>query len=178
MSKDVGAIVEASVTGLGYELVELERTAAGLLRVFIDKPAGISVEDCAHVSNHLSRLFLVEDIDFARLEVSSPGLDRPLKTIADFVRFAGCNVKVKLSTAIGNRKKFDGTIGAVTAEDITFRLLDDGLKSQVIGKARTTKSGRMVKVKGETENRPAGPEAVTVTVPISNIERARLIPDI
>jgi ribosome maturation factor RimP len=176
MSKDIGAIVEASVTGLGYELVELERTAAGLLRVFIDKPAGISVEDCAHVSNHLSRLFLVEDIDFARLEVSSPGLDRPLKTIADFVRFAGCNVKVKLSASIGNRKKFDGTISAVTAKDITFRLLDDGLKSQVIGKSRTTKSGRAVK--GKTGNDPAGQEAVIVTVPISSIERARLIPDI
>ena len=82
-----------TLPGLGYELVDFELTAQGTLRVFIDKEGGITVEDCATVSNHLSRVFMVEDIDYKNLEISSPGLDRPLKKAADFVRFAGQQAK-------------------------------------------------------------------------------------
>jgi ribosome maturation factor RimP len=64
--------------GLGYELVDVETSRGGLLRVFIDSPRGITVEDCARVSNHLSRALPAEGIEYERLEVSSPGLDRPL----------------------------------------------------------------------------------------------------
>ena len=86
---DIQAVLEKTLPGLGYELVDFELTAQGDLRVFIDKPEGITVEDCATVSNHLSRLFMVEDVDYKRLEISSPGLDRPLKKAADFIRFSG-----------------------------------------------------------------------------------------
>lgn len=76
---DIQSILDKTLPGLGYELVDFELTAQGDLRVFIDKEGGITVEDCATVSNHLSRVFMVEDIDYKRLEISSPGLDRPLK---------------------------------------------------------------------------------------------------
>ena len=81
---DVVKLVETTVNGLGYELVDFERSGRGLLRVFIDKPEGILVDDCQTVSNQLTRLFMVENVDYDRLEVSSPGLDRPLKKEADF----------------------------------------------------------------------------------------------
>src|SRR5688500_19308526 len=77
---DLNELLESTLAGLGYELVDLERSPRGkLLRVFIDKPDGVSVDDCVTVSNHLSRLLAVENVDYDRLEVSSPGLDRPLK---------------------------------------------------------------------------------------------------
>lgn len=76
---DVQQLVEETVNGLNYELVDLERVANGLLRVFIDKPEGITHSDCKAVSDQLSRVFMVEGVDYQHLEVSSPGLDRPLK---------------------------------------------------------------------------------------------------
>ncbi len=110
---DVVKLVETTVNGLGYELVDLERSGRGLMRVFIDKPEGISVEDCQTVSNQLTRLFLVENVDYDRLEVSSPGLDRPLKKEADFVRFAGEKAQLKLRMPLAERKNFVGVIGEV-----------------------------------------------------------------
>jgi len=110
---DVLKLVETTVNGLGYELVDFERSGRGLLRVFIDKPQGISVDDCQTVSNQLTRLFMVENVDYDRLEVSSPGLDRPLKKEADFVRFAGEKAQLKLRMPLNGRKNFVGIIGAV-----------------------------------------------------------------
>lgn len=110
---DVVKLVETTVNGLGYELVDLERSGRGMLRVFIDKPEGISVDDCQVVSNQLTRLFLVENVDYDRLEVSSPGLDRPLKKEADFVRFAGEKAQLKLRMPLAGRKNFVGVIGEV-----------------------------------------------------------------
>ena len=110
---DAVKLVETTVTGLGYELVDFERSGRGILRVFIDQPEGISVEDCQTVSNQLTRLFLVENVDYARLEVSSPGLDRPLKRADDFVRFAGHKVQIKLRMPLEGRKNFVGVIGGV-----------------------------------------------------------------
>src|SRR3989338_3664844 len=95
-------LIEQAVTGLGYELVDFETSPRGrLLRVFIDKEAGISVDDCSAVSHHLTRLFAVENIDYDRLEISSPGLDRPLKKPADFARFAGQEAPLKLRGPVG-----------------------------------------------------------------------------
>jgi len=111
---DVVKLVEMTVSGLGYELVDFERSGRGLLRVFIDMPEGISVDDCQVVSNQLTRLFLVENVDYDRLEVSSPGLDRPLKKEADFVRFAGEKVQLKLRMPLAGRKNFVGVIGGAT----------------------------------------------------------------
>ena len=108
---DAVKIIETTVVGLGYELVDVERSGRGMLRVFIDKPDGISVDDCQTVSRQLTRLFLVENIDYDRLEVSSPGLDRPLKKEADFVRFAGEKAQLKLRMPMAGRKSFTGIIG-------------------------------------------------------------------
>jgi ribosome maturation factor RimP len=83
---DLQGMLESTLTGLGYELVDFERPGKGrLFRVFIDKAGGITVDDCAAVSHHLSRVLAVEGVDYDRLEVSSPGLDRPLKKERDCV---------------------------------------------------------------------------------------------
>ena len=83
-------ILEPTLAGLGFELVDLQLSNRGrFLRIFMDKPGGITVDDCATVSRHLSRLLEVEGVDYDRMEVSSPGLDRPLRKAADFARFAG-----------------------------------------------------------------------------------------
>ena len=103
----------ATLEGLGYELVDLESSRSGLLRVFIDAPRGITVEDCARVSNHLTRLFAVEGVDYERLEVSSPGLDRPLKRLADFERFAGREASVKLKLPVDGQRRFAGRLVGV-----------------------------------------------------------------
>ena len=110
---DVVKLVETTVNGLGYELVDFERSGRGVLRVFIDKPGGISLDDCQTVSNQLTRLFPVENVAYERLEVSSPGLDRPLKKEADFARFAGEKVQLKLRMPMAGRKNFAGIIGGV-----------------------------------------------------------------
>ena len=112
---DLYGLLESTVTGLGYEFVDLEVSQRGkALRLFIDKPTGISVEDCAFVSNHLSRLLAVEmDHDYDRLEVSSPGLDRVLKREADFLRFDGERAQVKLRIALAGRKNYAGVLRGV-----------------------------------------------------------------
>lgn len=108
---DLQGLLDKTLAGLGYELVDLERSArGGLLRVFIDKPGGINVDDCARVSNHLTRLFAVESVAYDRLEVSSPGLDRPLRTTRDFARFSGQKVRVKLRVPLAGQRNFVGVL--------------------------------------------------------------------
>lgn len=114
-------LIENAVSGLGYELVDFETSPRGrLLRVFIDNPdpaKGVGVDDCVAVSNHLTRLFAVENVDYDRLEVSTPGLDRPLKKPTDFARFAGHEVQLKsrvpIDTGKGNQRNFTGVIVGV-----------------------------------------------------------------
>jgi len=105
--------LRTTLEGLGYELVDLESSRSGLLRVFIDSPRGVTVEDCARVSNHLTRLFAVEGVDYERLEVSSPGLDRPLKRLEDYVRFEGREATVKLKLPLEGRRRYEGRIVGV-----------------------------------------------------------------
>ena len=114
VNMDVVKLVETTVNGLGYEVVDVERAGRGMLRVFIDKPTGIAVDDCQKVSNQLTRLFLVENVDYDRLEVSSPGMDRSLKKEADFVRFVGNKVQLKLRMPFEGRKNFVGVIGGIS----------------------------------------------------------------
>lgn len=102
-----------TLEGLGYELVDLESSRGGLLRVFIDTPQGITVEDCARVSNHLTRAFAVEGIEYERLEVSSPGLDRPLKRLEDYARFAGQVASVRLKLPRDGRRRYEGKLAGV-----------------------------------------------------------------
>jgi ribosome maturation factor RimP len=141
---DLMPLLEKTLTGLGYELVDLESAnRGGLLRIFIDKTNGVNVDDCARVSNHLTRLFAVEGIEFDRLEVSSPGLDRPLKRPADFRRFIGEKATIKVRLPLNGRKKFAGTLSAVG---------DTGIHIDVEGEA--------------------------VAIAFSDIDKARLIPNI
>ncbi|HEU4854640.1 MAG TPA: ribosome maturation factor RimP [Nitrosospira sp.] len=122
---DLYELLEPTLAGLGYELVDLERSPGGkLLRVFIDKPDGVNVDDCVTVSNHLSRLLAVENVDYDRLEVSSPGLDRPLKKTADFIRFAGESVKLRLRVALQGQRNFVGILREV--KDGILKLEVDG----------------------------------------------------
>jgi len=118
-------IVAQTVAGLGYELVELERSAGGTLRVTIDFPwqpgeeRSVNVEDCERVTRQLQYTLEVEEVDYKRLEVSSPGIDRPLRSEQDFERYAGEVVDITLKAPMGaaaagqvapNRRKFRGTL--------------------------------------------------------------------
>ena len=184
MSKQLQAVVETTVTGLGYELVDLEIAGRGLLRVFIDHPVragdaqaesapaptgnaaaavgaddtalvasadalppGIAVADCEVVSRQLTRVFEVEGIDYARLEVSSPGLDRPLKRPADFERFAGERISLKLREPIEGRRNFEGV-----------------LRSAAEGRLELEFEGK------------AGPQVLSFV--IDDVDKARLVPRI
>jgi ribosome maturation factor RimP len=122
---DLTALLEKTVGGLGYELVDLELANRGrFMRIFIDKPAGVDVEDCATVSNQLTRLLAVEGVDYDRLEVSSPGLDRPLKRPQDFARFIGERVQVKVRLPLDGRRRFAGKLQNVG--EVAFVLDVDG----------------------------------------------------
>jgi ribosome maturation factor RimP len=141
---DFAQLLEATVTGLGYELVAWERTGKGaLLRLFVDKPGGVEIDDCARVSQHMSRVLEVEGVAYDRLEVSSPGLDRVLRKDTDFVRFAGEKARLKLRLAAGGQRNFTGVLRAV-------------------------KDGKLeLEVDGES-----------LAFDLSNIEKARLVPNI
>ena len=110
------SMLEPGVRALGFELVEVEYTGAGggqnVLRVFIDSPKGITVDDCARVSRQVSAILDVEDpiAEAYVLEVSSPGLDRPLTKREDFERYAGETVKVRMNEAVQGRRNFKGTL--------------------------------------------------------------------
>lgn len=112
--------------GLGFELVDVELSPRGrTIRVFIDAPAregGIDVEDCVKVSNQLQRLLEVENIDYDRLEVSSPGLDRVVKKAADFDRFAGQEIHIRLRIPLNNRRNFQGELLGVKDGKVGVRL--------------------------------------------------------
>ena len=115
----LGELLENTVPELGYELVDWEMSPrTKQIRVFIDKPNGVDVEDCAQVSNHLTRLFAVENVDFERLEISSPGLDRPVKRLADFARFAGHEAQVTLNAPFHGAKRIKGILRGTEGDDV------------------------------------------------------------
>jgi len=144
MATELSQLLESTLAGMGYELVDFERSGKGkLLRVFIDKPEGINVDDCAQVSNHLSRVFAVENIDYERLEISSPGLDRSLRKEQDFVRFAGQKARIKVRVPVEGQRNFLGVL-------------------------RETRAGKVdIEVDGKI-----------VTLELSNLDKARLVPAI
>jgi len=130
-------VVEGTVSAMGFELVQSERTPGGLLRVFIDRVAGdprgefIVVEDCELVTRQLQHVLEVENCIYQRLEVSSPGLDRPLRVAADFVRFAGQRVTLTLKLPFKGRKKYTGKLLALPdGEGSRWRLLLDEPEAQ------------------------------------------------
>ncbi len=125
--------VETTVTGLGYDLVDTERSPKGLLRVYIDKlpstvPVSaesgfITVEDCERVTRQLQHVLEVENCAYERLEVSSPGLDRPLKKAADFLRFSGERIDLTLKLAFKGRKHFQGVLEPLASLEAGWRLV-------------------------------------------------------
>lgn len=138
--QDLHTLLERSVTQLGYELVDVEISNRGkLIRLFIDKPEGINIDDCVLVSNQLSNVLAVEhDIDYDRLEVSSPGLDRVLKKEADFVRFTGQRAQIKLRVPLEGRKNFIGVLRGLEQGELTLEV--EGVEQKIalsnIDKAR------------------------------------------
>ena len=168
-------IAQQTVSGLGYELVEIERSASGLLRVTIDLPwqpggqeAFVNVEDCEKVTRQLQYALEVEGVDYKRLEVSSPGLDRPLRGERDFERFAGEVVDITLKAPVGaagagqvsaNRKKFRGRLERI-----------DGGWQLVWSDEPETKPGQRVSRKRE----PAPLQAIGFT--LDELKEARLAP--
>jgi ribosome maturation factor RimP len=116
---DIFALTQQALAGMDLELVDVERAPLGLLRVTIDRPEGVRIEDCEQVSKQLSRVFEVENIDYKRLEVGSPGIDRPLRQLSDFVRFANERVEIKLREAIDNRRVYTGVLRAPSEVDDT-----------------------------------------------------------
>ncbi len=136
---ELNELLGSTLTGMGYELVDVDRSARGkLLRIFIDKPGGVSIEDCVAVSHHLSRLFVVENVIYDRLEVSSPGLDRTLSKTSDFIRFAGELVKLKLRIALQGQRNFVGVLRGVN---------DEVLKLEVNGKILALELNNLEKVR-------------------------------
>ena len=130
---DVAGLIEKTVTGLGYEFVDFERAGRGLLRVFIDKASGIGVDDCAAVSHQLTRLFAVEGVDYDRLEVSSPGLDRPLKRAADFERFVGRDIKLRLRVPRAGQRNFAGRIVSLADGKLVLEVDGTAIEMEVSG---------------------------------------------
>lgn len=179
IAADLYGTIERTVEGLGYELVDVERLAAGLLRVTLDSPQGVGLEDCERVSRQLSHLFAVEDVEYDRLEVSSPGLDRPLRRARDFARFIGAEVQVQLAEAIpvagasAGRKRLRGRLlelsGAPGSERVTVALTPD--EPAPTGHGRARKTGKA----GKNMERAA---AVVVEFALADVVKAKLVPEL
>lgn len=166
-------VVEGTVRGLGYELVDIELSAGGLLRVTIDRvqgdPAGefIVVEDCEKVTRQLQHVLEVENRSYQRLEVSSPGLDRPLKRPADYLRFAGERIALTLKAPLKGRKRFSGTLLAqAVGEGWQLRLDADSVPA---ASAKSRKPAEALV--------PEPPEQV-LDFQLEEVREARLVPEL
>lgn len=206
------SVVEGCLQGLGYQLVDLDWQAGGCLRVFIELDpqrqalsqtdagvlesegplpedgSGIRIEDCERVSHQLSHVLAVEDIDYSRLEVSSPGLDRPLRKRADFERFLGSPVQLRLRFAVAGQRNFEGRLGR--ADDDRFVLEWDALPvAKAAGKgtkvSKGSKAGKAAKVRlGQAADAArvnagdevAGESTRRMVFALDDVERARLVP--
>ncbi|WP_176256807.1 ribosome maturation factor RimP [Derxia lacustris] len=141
------SLIEQNATALGFEVVEVERAPQGLLRISIDRPQGegaVTVGDCERLSDQLTHVFMVENVDYARLEVSSPGVDRPLVKPADFVRFAGAEITLKLRTMVGGQRKFEGVLQTPEGEDFAIEFDTPGGRSQLRFKFADVEKARLV----------------------------------
>ena len=129
MKEKLFGLLEPVVAALGYELLEVEWSSAGrnsLVRVYIDRTdgAGIGLEDCERVSRSIGAILDAEDPIGSeyRLEVSSPGFDRPLRTAGHFARFAGSEVRIELAAPIEGRRRFRGRLGPVEGGEVTIEV--------------------------------------------------------
>jgi ribosome maturation factor RimP len=176
--------IERTVTGLDYELVDVERSAAGLLRVTIDRLPGqtyltgdaesVTVEDCERVTRQLQHVLEVEAVPYQRLEVSSPGLDRPLKRAADYQRFAGQEIQLTLKAAFQGRKNYRGRL---LAGDAGWRLAlaGDQAEQALDFQLDEVREARLVPVldfKGRARGKPAAQQAAeTLRTPDGGLTR-------
>lgn len=155
----VQQIAERVAASSGLELVEVEFRGGGksrLLRIFIDKPGGVTHEDCANLSREVSTILDVEDVvpGSYLLEVSSPGLDRKLSRPADFERFTGSRVKIMTREPVNGNRHFDGRLQSFQQGRLTLDLTIPKKKSQ-----------------------PAGtPQLLELT--LDNVEKANLVPEL
>jgi ribosome maturation factor RimP len=173
VTNELVALVERTVMGLGYELVELERFGHGLLRVTLDtpQPGGIGLEDCEKVSRQLTHLFAVEHVEYDRLEVSSPGLDRPLHGRRDFERFVGAEVAVQLLLPHQGRRKLRGTVLATGGEPGAewIRLRESPPQpGPAAGKAHGSARSKKAKL----------PEMPEFELALAEVDKARLVPQV
>ena len=171
-------VLERTVAGLGFDVVDVERAAGGLLRVTIDRLPGhryntgpgefVVVEDCEIVTRQLQFLLEVEAVDYARLEVSSPGLDRPLKKLADWQRFVGVDIEVTLREPYQGRRKWRGELAA-GSDDQSWRLILPADKPM-----SRTASKRLAKLAGVAVDGAASQK--TLDFLLDEVREARLVP--
>lgn len=175
VATDLYRSVELTVGGLGYQLVDVERLGGGLMRVTIEASAGIKVEDCERVSRQLSHVFAVDDVEYQRLEVSSPGLDRVLKGANNFARFVGSEINVHLyapSAEAGGRKRLrarlTGVVGNSGAERVRLELLPDEVTPSATAKRTRAAAAKYI----------AAEPAKVIEIALSDIDKARLVPEL
>jgi ribosome maturation factor RimP len=182
------ALIETTVEGLGYAFVEAAWPSAGLLRVTIDHLEGgaVTVDDCERVTRQLQYALEVDGQDYRRLEVSSPGLDRLLRTPGDFARFAESAVDVNLRVPFKGRKKYRGVLqqpqaaeaGQVPEYVIVWdaQLLEElaGRKPGVKGPGRLPPSQRAVKVAKPAA--VAADELQELRFSMAEVREVRLVP--
>ena len=179
------AALERTVTGLGYDLVDVERSTGGLLRVTIDRlpdrpyntgpGASVLVEDCELVTRQLQLLFEVETVDYQRLEVSSPGLDRPLKTLAQWQRFVGTEIEVTLREPFQNRRKWRGTLAA-GADDAQWRLVLPADKPLSRTASKRAAKAATVALAIDAAQDAASPSEQVLDFSLDEVRDARLVP--
>lgn len=184
-------VVETTVTGLGYELVDCERSSQGLLRVYIDRlpdqaydlPGDlVTVDDCEKVTRQLQYALETIDADYARLEVSSPGVDRPLKTPAHFARFVGEEVAISLKVPFQGRKKYSGIL--CQAQDADPAQIESGQAWGLVLKApdadkplSKTAAKKLAKEQAKGIVQPQEVEEV-LGFTLDEIREARLVPEV
>ena len=177
-------VIDATVAALGYELVEVERAPGGLLRVTIDHLAVegeperfINVDDCERVTRQLQHVLEVEGLPYERLEVSSPGLDRPLKSAADFRRFQGEQVEVTLKEPFKGRKRFRGEL---MAAETGWRLVL--APTAAVAAAKKHAASRSAQARATASGAPAAApaeapgEEKVLSFTLDEVRDARLVP--
>ena len=177
-------VIDGTVAALGYELVEVERAPGGLLRVTIDHPAVegeperfITVDDCERVTRQLQHVLEVEGLPYERLEVSSPGLDRPLKSAADFRRFQGEQVEVTLKEPFKGRKRFRGEL---MAAETGWRLVL--APTAAVAAAKKHAASRSAQARATASGAPAAApaeapgEEKVLSFTLDEVRDARLVP--
>ena len=173
------AAIDRTVQGMGYDLVDVEKTPGGLLRVYLDRLPGqayatgpgdiITIEDCELVTRQLQAVLEVDGVEYARLEVSSPGLDRPLRKPADWDRFVGSDMELTLRQPFQGRKKWSGRLDK--REDDGYRLV---LPVAPLSKTQAAKLAKAAAKAGAVAEESQVEQ--TLDFALEEVREARLVP--